>query len=138
MVHPAARLAHRCGHHVHERRHVVVGDLLALLDRLDRERGALADRRGVLRGHDALLGQRVHHGQLDLEPGVELALLGPHGAHLGAGVALDHALGVEDPRGQHGRVLRAVHPDARDRHAGRHLSDREQRVEPARHRRLGR
>ncbi len=135
VVHPAARLAHRLGDHVDERGHVVVGDLLALLDRVDGERGAVADHVGVARRHDALLGERVHHGQLDLQPGVELAPLGPHHAHLGAGVALDHAL-AEDASRQDGRVLRVVHAHRGHRHAGRHLRHREQRVEPAGHRRL--
>src|SRR5688572_29366640 len=35
-------------------------------------------------------GERVHDGELDLEPVVELALLGPNRAHLGARVPLDH------------------------------------------------
>ena len=89
MVHPAAGLAHRAGHDVHERGHVVIGHLLALGDLLDRERSPLADRRGVLGGDRAGLRQRVHHGQLHLEPGLELALLGPDGAHVRARVALD-------------------------------------------------
>jgi hypothetical protein len=37
VVHPATRLADRAGHHVHEGCHVVVGDLLALLDLVDGE-----------------------------------------------------------------------------------------------------
>ena len=48
VVDPAAGLAHRLGHHVHEGGHVVVGHLLALADRLGGERGPLADQRGVL------------------------------------------------------------------------------------------
>ena len=44
VVDPAPRLADRARHDVHEGGHVVVGHLLALLDRLDREGGALADR----------------------------------------------------------------------------------------------
>ena len=40
VVHPPPGIADRCGHHVDERGDVVVGHLLALLDGLDRERGA--------------------------------------------------------------------------------------------------
>src|SRR5829696_6856642 len=48
-----------------------------------------------------------------------------------------YSLRVEDARREHRGVLRVVDADARDRHARRHLRDREQRVEPAadRHRR---
>ena len=44
----------------------------------------------------------------------------------------------EDPGGEHGGVPRVVDADAGDRHAGRHLGDREQRVEAARDRRPAR
>ena len=55
-------------HDVDERGDVVVGDLLALVDRGDVEAGALADRdRGVAR-HDAELGPRLAREDLDLEP----------------------------------------------------------------------
>ena len=91
MVHPAARLADRARHHVDERGHVVVGDLLALLDRLDGEARAVADLGGVVVGHQPLLREHVHDGELDLEPRVELAPLRPDRPHLGARVALDHA-----------------------------------------------
>ena len=92
VVDPAPGGAHRLGHHVDEGGHVVVGQLLALADRLGREGGAVADGVGVVLGHHALRGQHVDHRQLHVEPAVELALLGPHRAHLGAGVALDHVL----------------------------------------------
>jgi hypothetical protein len=75
VVHPAARLAHRACHDVHEGGHVMVGDLLPLLDLLDREGRAVADRGGVLLGHHALLCQYIHDGELHLKPGVELAPL---------------------------------------------------------------
>ena len=39
----------------------------------------------------ALPGQHVNYGQLDLEPRVELAPLRPHRPHLRARIALDHA-----------------------------------------------
>jgi hypothetical protein len=38
---------------------------------------------------------------------------------------------LENPRREHGGVAGVVHPDARHRHAGRHLRDRQQRVESA-------
>ena len=91
VVDPAPGLADRLRHDVHESGDVVIGHLLALVHRLDREGRPLAHLRRVLLRHQALLGQGVDHRQLHLEPGVELALLGPHGAQLRAGVALDHA-----------------------------------------------
>ena len=42
--------------------------------------------------------------------------------------------GVEDARREHRRVARVVHAHAGHRHPGRHLRDRQQRVEPAGHR----
>ena len=97
VVHPASRLADGLGHHVHEGRHVVIGDLLALADRLGAERGALANRVRVLPRHHARLCKRVHHRQLHLEPGLELPLLGPHRPHLGTRVAVDHRSRLRRP-----------------------------------------
>ena len=61
------------------------------------------------------------------------AVSSPGGWGLGMGPARcparNRRSGAEDPRRQHGGVLRVVDADARDRHAGRHLHDREQRVE---------
>src|SRR5919107_624233 len=74
---PAAGVAHRLGDDVHERGDVVVGHLLAHLG-------------GVLGWDGALFGEGVHHGQLHLQPRVELALLRPDHAHLRAGIAVDH------------------------------------------------
>src|SRR6202012_2578220 len=93
VVEPLRALgADRGGDDVDERRHVVVGDLLPLVDRLDREGGAVARRGGDLGRDDALFRPRVGGGELDPEPGLELRLLGPDGADLGAAVARDHAL----------------------------------------------
>src|SRR5437763_7670076 len=91
VVQPAPRLADGLRDHVDEGGNVVARYLLALLHGLDAEGGAVADLGGVVLRHDALLGQTLHYGQLHLEPGLELALLGPDGAHLGPRVALDHA-----------------------------------------------
>ena len=82
---PAPVLADRGGDDVDEGGDVVVGGPLALLDRLDREGGAA---RGGLRRpprDDALLGPGLGGGQLDLEPALHLALLGPDGADLRRG-----------------------------------------------------
>src|SRR5258707_10412740 len=88
---PAPWLADRLRDDVDERGHVVVGDLLALIDRLDRERAKLLDPACVLGGHHALLGERLDGGHLDLQPRVHARLVGPDGAHLAARVALDQA-----------------------------------------------
>src|SRR5258708_25871903 len=88
---PAPWLTNRLRDHVHERGHVVVGDLLALVDGLDGERGMLLDLARVLGRHHALLGQRLDGGHLDLQPRVHARLVGPDGADLGARVALDQA-----------------------------------------------
>ena len=91
VVDPAALRADRGGDDVDERGDVVVGRPLALLDRLDRERGPLAAGRGVgLAGTTPALGERLGDGELDLEPALHLAPLGPDGADLLAGVARDH------------------------------------------------
>src|SRR6201996_21751 len=70
----------------------MVGDLLPLVDRLDREGGAVAGGGGDLGGDDALFRPGVGGGELDPQPGLELRLLGPDGADLRPGVATDHAL----------------------------------------------
>ncbi len=70
---PAAVLADRAGDDVDEGGDVVVGDPLALVDRLDRE-GRVGPRRlGSLARHHALLGPGLGRRQLDLEPGLHLA-----------------------------------------------------------------
>src|SRR5215212_1018780 len=85
---PSPILADRGSDDVDERGDVVIGGLLPLLDRVDRERRALADAGRVDAGMDAC--QHVHDRELDLEPVVELALLRPHRAHLRARVPIDH------------------------------------------------
>ncbi len=78
-VDPASGLAEAVGEHVDEGRHIVVGDLLALLGCLDGEGGG-ADRLQLS------LGGAVHllaGGDLDLAPGLHLGLVRPNGTHLG-------------------------------------------------------
>ena len=72
VVHPRALgLADALLHHVDERGDVVLGDELALLDRVDVEAGPLAHRdRGVLRD-DAELGPGLDGEDLHLEPRAE-------------------------------------------------------------------
>ena len=57
VMDPAARLAHGVGYDIHEGGHLVLDLALAMLERLDVERGALAHHRGVLLRHHPLLGQ---------------------------------------------------------------------------------
>src|SRR3954469_995954 len=71
---------------VDEGRDVVVGDALALLDRLDRERGG-ADRLEVAGGR---AGHLLAGRDLDAPPGLHARVVGPQRADLLAGVALDH------------------------------------------------
>ena len=149
-VDPAAGRTGRRREHVDERGHVVVGDRLALLDRLDRE-GRAADRLEVLVGRSV---ERLRGRHLDVAPGGHAGLVGPERAELRAGVAGDHARHrrgcptgrrssrngpLGGPPAQQSRMraastaaLRALStPTQADRHARRHLGDREQRVEPA-------
>ena len=112
---------------VHERRRVVVEDLLALVDRVDRE-GRRADRVELLRGGAVL--QRLRGRDLHVAHRAEARLVGPDGPDLGAGVAGDHKLRMR--AASTAAFLRVVHADRRHRHAGRHLGDRQQRVEAAR------
>ena len=88
---PAPVLAHRLRDHVDEGGDVVVGDLLALVDRLDREGRVRPRRLRRLGGDDSLLGPGLGRRQLDLEPALQLALLGPDLADLVTGVARDHS-----------------------------------------------
>ena len=83
VVDPAPVLADRGGDDVDEGGDVVVGHLLALVDRLDREGGVGPRRLGRLARHRALLGPGLGGGQLDLEPALELALRRPDRADLG-------------------------------------------------------
>jgi len=72
--------------HVDERRRVVVGDLLALVDGVDGERGR-ADRVEVVR-RGAL--ERLRGGHLDVAHRAEARLVGPYRADFRPGVAGDH------------------------------------------------
>src|SRR3954452_4487813 len=70
----------------------MVGHLLALFYRLDREGRLLARLVRGLRRHHALRRPGLGCRQLDLEPALHLRLRRPNRAELGAGVAGDHAL----------------------------------------------
>ena len=74
VVDPAPVLADRGGDDVDEGGDVVVGHLLALVDRLDREGRVRPRRLGRLARDDPLLGPGLGRRQLDLEPALELAL----------------------------------------------------------------
>src|SRR4051794_29590779 len=79
--------------YVDERGDVVVGDPLALLDGLDGERRG-ADRLEVGR---LGAGHLLARGDLDATPGLHARLVGPEGADLLAGVAVDHSAIVSWP-----------------------------------------
>ncbi len=121
----------------------MVGRSLELGDPLGARRdGLCADRRHVRRRHVADLRPAVERGELDVEPPREPPLVRPDPGHLRSGVAGDHSgqsrarswsARPQDPRRQHGGVACVVDADRRDGHAGRHLDDREQRVEPVEH-----
>ena len=148
VVDPAPARARGGREHVDEGGDVVVGDALALGDRLDRE-GRGADRLEVGGGRPlGLLGG----GDLDLAPELHARGVGPQGADLRAGVAGDHAPGgswrLRVRRAQatdsgqlppesmirtaSSAALRALSsPTAATGTPGRHLDHREDRVEPA-------
>ena len=76
---------------VDERGQVVVRPALDLGHTLGRGRRRLrASPLRDLRADDPELAPRVERRQLDLEPQLQLALLGPDPGHLGSGVARDH------------------------------------------------
>ena len=86
VVDPAPRRPGRGREHVDECGGVVIGDLLPLGDRLDRE-GGRADRL------ELLLGRAVHllaGGHLDLAHRLEVSVLRPDLGHLGPRVTGDH------------------------------------------------
>ena len=152
VVEPAALLAQPLGmqplgHGVDEGRGVVVEGRLELGDPLRRGRCRVLEQcAGGVRRHDPELGPGRRRGELDLEPGPQLALVRPDPGHGRAGVAGDHclqsralprrrrgarlplrgiALGVEDPQRELGGVARVVDSDRGDRNARGHLRDRE-------------
>ncbi len=77
---PAASLARRSREHVDERRHVVVGGLLALVDRLHRER-RFADRLQVLWGGSVAVAKQARQllagRDLHAAPGLHARLVRP-------------------------------------------------------------
>ena len=90
---PAPGRAGRGGEHVDERRHVVVGDALALVDRLDRERRG-ADRLELARGGAAVAEQVGSSSQAatSTRRQVSMRASSVQSAPSGAGVAGDHPL----------------------------------------------
>ena len=62
------------------------------VDALDGEGGVSAKFSGRGGGDDACGGEGVRSGLLDLEPAIELGLVGPEGGHGGTGVAGNHAV----------------------------------------------
>ena len=86
VVNPAPGRTGRGGEDVDEGGHIVVGDALALVDRLHREGGG-ADR--VQLGLGGAL-QLLAGGHLDPAQGLKAGVVRPDLAELGAGVAGDH------------------------------------------------
>jgi len=101
VVNPAAFVSDRVGDDVDERGHVVPGRALALVHRLNGERGAFpADLRSL--GRNRSLGcPGLERGELDLEPELHPALGAPDRAHLSSRVAADH----RDARNMGARAL---------------------------------
>ena len=69
---------------------VVVGRQLDLGHAGDVEGGPRFDLGDGLVGDLAEPVPGAHGGELDLQPGLELGLVGPDGAHLGQRVSIDH------------------------------------------------
>jgi hypothetical protein len=116
------RLADLLGDRLGEREHVVVRARLDLADPLDVDVCALADRGGRLGGDRAQLRPGVHDRQLDVEPALEAAPVGPDGAHGGACVTGDQT----GPGGSRNRAVAAperVYQPPRRPLSGRAQSD---------------
>ena len=97
---PAALLAELLRNRVDERRCVVLEHRLELRHALGaRGRRLLRDRAGRSGRDDPELGPGGRRGQLDLEPGPQLALVRPDAGHGRAGVAGDHWTQSRDRRG---------------------------------------
>src|SRR2546426_1110742 len=73
-------------------RKVVTRVLLHLGDTIDRERGALPNRRRLVRRNASELGPGLDRQQLDLQPVPQARLVGPDGGHVGQAVSRDHSL----------------------------------------------
>ena len=73
-----------------ERDHVVARARLDLVDARGVDLGARLDPPEGVGGDDPALRVDLADGQLDLEPGLVLRLLGPDPGHLWTGVARDH------------------------------------------------
>ena len=111
VVDPAPAGAGGGGQHVDERGHVVVGDRLALLDRLDGE-GRAADRLEV--GGRRPVLERLGGRDLDVAPRGHPRLVGPDGAELRPCVAGDHARNARGVACDAGRVHGLPEHDAGD------------------------
>jgi len=91
VVEPAAFVAQLLGDGVDERRRVVMERRLDLRHALGcRALRVLLQRLRRVGGHDPELGPGRRGGELDLEPGLEPALVRPDAGHGRAGVAGDH------------------------------------------------
>ena len=85
-----ARVPHVLGHVGEERDHVVLGGLLDLPHPGGVEGRLRLDLGHRVGGHLSQFDPGFAHGDLHLEPGGHLGLLGPQGGHLGGAVAVDH------------------------------------------------
>src|ERR1022692_2799978 len=93
---PPPRRTCRLAQHVHERRDIVLGEALALVDLLHRERRR-ADGLELGRAGTTLCeqpGQLLAHGDLDLSPALHASIVGPETPELGAGVAGNHSASI--------------------------------------------
>src|SRR5688500_6031785 len=82
-------LADGLGDDVDKRGNVVIGGALALSDRLDVKRGAVASRPCRLGRDDPLGCPRLGRRELDCQPAFHLATVGPDSSNFLAGVAGD-------------------------------------------------
>ena len=153
VVEPAALLAEPVLDGVDEGGEVVVRLALELGDPLRRRRDRARPRiaSAASRRDDPELGPGVERGELDLEPGRELPLVRPHLGHGRTGVAGDHSADRSERPGRPERLRREFlwtgsdaprilaastaaffalsTPTQATGTPGRHLHDREQRVE---------
>jgi hypothetical protein len=85
-----------------ERDNVVVQRALEFLAAVEAEGGFRLHLLKVGFRNDALLDKRFGGKQLDLQPNLQLALLGPDVPHLGAGITLNHVrkIGRRDRKGK--------------------------------------